>query len=438
MRNSVQKLLALLLTTPVFLSNLLAQDRFPRPEFDSDYTKPLITTPLPQNAVYEYLDVLILFLALSLASYLVLKRRSRNMIFLLSMFSLVYFGFWREGCICPIGSVQNITLAIFDATYLIPLSVLIFFILPLLFALFFGRTFCAGVCPLGAIQELVLVKPTKVPPKLAAALGLIPYAFLGAAILYVATGAGFIVCRLDPFVGFFRFGGEFKMILFGLLFLGFGLFYGRPYCRFLCPYGVLLGWASKFSKWHHSITPDRCTQCRLCEESCPFDAIDKPVPELSTDDQKQAGTQLGKLIMMTLVMVVIGGVVGSLSSMSFSNLHPRIQLAERVMLESNGLVEGTTLASRTFHESGELKADLLLEVNSIRDKFKVGTILLGIFMGLVIGLKGIGTFFKRSQVDYESNRTDCFSCGRCFPYCPDEHERQKVLDSQKDLYESIG
>lgn len=420
------------------VSKALAQDRFPRPEFESDYSKPLISAPLPQNAIYEYLDVLILFLALSLASYLVLKKRSRNQIFILSMFSLAYFGFWREGCICPIGSVQNITLAIFDATYFIPLSVLIFFILPLLFALFFGRTFCAAVCPMGAAQELVLVKPLKINPKLAAALSLIPYGFLGAAVLFVSTGAGFIVCQLDPFVAFFRFGGEFKMILFGLLFLSVGLFYGRPYCRFLCPYGVLLGWFSKFSKWHHSITPDRCTQCRLCEESCPFDAIDKPIPDLSTEDQKTAGSRLGKLILTTLVLTIVGGFIGSLLSVSLSNLHPTISLAERVMAENKGLVEGTTLASRTFHESGKLTAELLQESNVIRDEFKTGSIFLGIFMGLVVGLKGMGVFFKRTQKDYESNRTDCFSCGRCFPYCPDEHERQKVLDSQKDLYESIG
>ena len=422
----------------ILSGKLLSQDRFPRPDFESDYSKPLLETPLPQHVGFEFLDVFVLFLTLSIASYLVLKQRSRNMIFLLSMFSLAYFGFWREGCICPIGSIQNTTLAIFDPSYFIPLSALIFFILPLLFALFFGRTFCAGVCPMGAAQELALIKPHKVHPKVAAVLGLVPYAFLGAAILFVATGAGFIICRLDPFVAFFRFGGEFKMILFGCLFLLVGMFYGRPYCRFLCPYGVLLGWASKFSKWHHSITPDVCTQCRLCEASCPFDAIDKPLPELSQPEQKEAGHRLGKLIITTLVLVIIGAGVGYLLSDSLSKMHPSITLAERVLAEKEGLVEGTTLASKTFHESGELTADLLTEASDIKAQFKIGSVLLGIFMGLVIGLKGIGVFFKRTSKDYESNRTDCFSCGRCFPYCPDEHERQKVLDAQRDLYESIG
>jgi len=422
----------------VMYGSLFSQDRFPRPDFESDYSKPAMETPQPQQLGMEALDVLVLFLCLSIASYLVLKKRSRNLIFLLSLFSLGYFGFWREGCICPIGSIQNTSLALFDPTYFIPLSALIFFIMPLIFALFFGRTFCAAVCPMGAAQELVLIKPHKVHPGLAAILSLVPYAFLGAAILFVATGAGFIVCRLDPFVAFFRFGGEFKMILFGGVFLLIGMFYGRPYCRFLCPYGVLMGWASKFSKWHHSITPDVCTQCRLCEESCPFDAIDKPLPELSQPDQKKAGDRLGRLVISTLVFVVIGAGIGYLVSDSFSMMHPTISLAERVLAEKEELVKGTTLASKTFHESGKMISDLLIETHEIRSQFKIGSVLLGIFMGLVIGLKSIGIFFKNTNKDYESNRTDCFSCGRCFPYCPDEHERQKVLDAHRDLYESIG
>ena len=89
------------------------------------------------------------------------------------------FCFLREGCVCPIGSTQNIVLSIFDKDYAVPLVVLAFFLLPLLFTLFFGRTFCAGVCPLGAIQDLVLLRPAKVPRWAESALRLIAYVYLG-------------------------------------------------------------------------------------------------------------------------------------------------------------------------------------------------------------------------------------------------------------------
>ena len=420
------------------LTLVSAQDRFPRPEFESDYTKPETLLALPESIWVEITDVTVLIIALSIATYLILRRRSRNLIFFLSVFSLAYFGFWRKGCICPIGSIQNVTLSFFDATYLIPVGVILFFILPLLFALFFGRVFCAAVCPLGAIQDAVLIKPRQVPPRLAAALGLIPYIFLGAAILYSATGSGHIICQLDPFVSFFRLSGEPNMLVYGGLFLLIGVFYGRPYCRFLCPYGVLLNWFSKFSRWHLSITPDRCTQCHLCKDACPYDAIDKPIHSLGSAERREAGRRLGKLIVLTLGLTIAGGLSGYFLYEQLSSLHPTIRLTEQVLAEKQELIRETTLASQTFHESGQTIASLLEEAAIVNDKFKTGSTLLGIFIGLVVGIKSIGVFFRGSREDYEANRGECFSCGRCLPYCPEEHERQGVLNRKAGLYESIG
>ncbi|MCK5330573.1 MAG: 4Fe-4S binding protein [Candidatus Marinimicrobia bacterium] len=438
MKTVEQRILRLILLILTVLTLVSAQDRFPRPEFESDYNKPETLLALPDSVWYEILDVAVLIIALSIAAFFVLRRRSRNLIFLLSLFSLAYFGFWRKGCICPVGSIQNVTLSFFDATYLIPVGVILFFILPLLFALFFGRVFCAAVCPLGAVQDAVLIKPRPVPPRLAAVLSIIPYVFIGAAILYSATGSGHIICQLDPFVSFFRLSGEPLMLVYGSLFLLIGVFYGRPYCRFLCPYGVLLNWFSKFSRWHLSITPDRCTQCHLCQDACPYDAIDKPAPPLDATDRRQAGRRLGKLIVLTIGLAVAGGISGYFLYEQLSSLHPTIRLTEQVLAEKQGLIRETTLASQTFHESGQTVASLLEETALINNRFRTGSTLLGIFIGLVIGIKSIGVFFRGRREDYEANRGECFSCGRCLPYCPEEHERQAVLNSKEGLYESIG
>ncbi len=127
----------------------------------------------------DYLDVAALAAGLSLASYFAIKKRSRRGLFLLTIASLAWFGFWRKGCICPIGAIQNVTLAVCDSSYIVPLSAAAFFILPLVFTLFFGRTFCAAVCPLGAVQELVAVRPVQTPVWLDHALGLLAYVYLG-------------------------------------------------------------------------------------------------------------------------------------------------------------------------------------------------------------------------------------------------------------------
>ena len=58
-----------------------------------------------------------------------------------------------------------------------------------------------------------MVRPVKVPGWLEHALGLIPYVYLGAAVLFAATGSAFVICQYDPFVSFFRLGGSQRMSL---------------------------------------------------------------------------------------------------------------------------------------------------------------------------------------------------------------------------------
>src|SRR5450759_4677885 len=109
---------------------LSAQDRFPRPEFESGHVYPTNQMPVPRAQVWEYIDVIVLIGALAITTWLALKKRSRRGLIWMSVFSLAYFGFYREGCICSVGSVQNVSLALFNTGYSIPLTALLFFIIP--------------------------------------------------------------------------------------------------------------------------------------------------------------------------------------------------------------------------------------------------------------------------------------------------------------------
>ena len=126
-------LLCVLYATPLLCASGAAfgSERFPPPQFESGHELPLTTIPSPRSPAYEFLDMAVLLGALTLASWLALKKRSRRGIFYLTIFSLVYFGFWREGCVCPIGAIQNVALAVFTFDYAIPWTVAAFFLLPL-------------------------------------------------------------------------------------------------------------------------------------------------------------------------------------------------------------------------------------------------------------------------------------------------------------------
>jgi polyferredoxin len=257
----------------------LAEQRFPPPEFESGYVRPIMPTPWPRATWQEAADVAALVVALGVAAWLALRARSRRGLWVLGVLSLIYFGFYRGGCVCPIGAIQNVSLALADSSYVVPLTVVIFFVAPLVFALLFGRVFCGSVCPLGAIQDLVLFRPVRLPPWLDRALRVVPFLYLGVAVLFAATDSMFLICRYDPFVAFFRLTGTLEMLAFGGGMLVLAAFVGRPYCRFLCPYGALLGLCSRWAWKRVSVTPDECIVCSLCEDACPFDAIRTPTPE---------------------------------------------------------------------------------------------------------------------------------------------------------------
>lgn len=393
-----------------------AQQRFPRPDFETDYITPTLKTPEPRQGWLEYMDVFILFIVLSVATWFVLKKRSRKGMLYLSVFTLIYFGFYRNGCICSIGAIQNVTLALTDSGYAISLSALAFFMLPLLFALFAGRVFCGGACPLGAIQDLLIIKPIELPIGVRKALGLIPYLYLGFAVLFAATKTDFIICRYDPFVGFFRMDASFSMFVLGGSFLITGMFVGRPYCRFLCPYGVLLNWTSVFSKKHLTITPSSCIDCKLCARSCPMDAINKPVAE-PVSGKKDIRRFMLSVAIIPLLMLA-GGYIIATSHIYLSRVNRTVNLAELIITQPELKSDPDHIDVQTFLASGQTAESLVAEANVIRKQFYNGGWILGAFFGLAFGVMFARKTMYRSRTAYDPDKGNCVSCGRCMEFCP--------------------
>ncbi len=407
-----------------------AEQRFPPPDFENGYRVPSTSTPAARHLWLEYADAGVFIAALGMAVWLVHNKRSRRGLFWLSLFSLAYFGFYRKGCICPIGSPQNVVYGLFNPDYAVPVTVLIFCFTPIMVALFAGRAFCAGVCPQGALQDLVLIKPVPVPLWLEEALSVVPYVFLGAGLIYAGTGTGFVICRYDPFVPFFRLSGGWFILAAGAAFLLIGMFVGRPYCRFLCPYGGLLRLASLASKWRVRVTPDFCTQCRLCEQSCPFGAMREPAP--AETNPKWLGAErkrLGWLLVLLPALVGAGAWAGSEFSPAAAQLHPTVALAERyTRQQSNPVQYGLmTPEALSLQRAAENPEAVLAAAADLRRRFHLACWLFGGWIGLVIGVKLVALSLRPGRTDYEPDRGACVACARCFAACPNERVRLGLM-----------
>jgi ferredoxin len=436
MRRRAPPLAALVLALAATAAPAAPVERFPPPDF-TDHPLPQTTTPAPAAALWDYLDVAALVGALALATYLALRRRSRRGLLVLTVASLLWFGFWRKGCVCSVGAIQNVALAAADPSYAIPFSAVAFFALPVLVTLFYGRTFCAAVCPLGAVQELVALRPLRVPAWLDQALGLVPFVYLGAAVLFAATGTTFLICSYDPFVGFFRLSAPQNMLVLGACFLVVGLFVGRPYCRYLCPYGALLGLCSRLAKRHVRIPPGECIRCRLCEEACPYGAIREPTAELTHAERARGRRRLAVLLALLPVLVGLGFVLGLGLAFPLARLHPTVRLAEYVRdVEQNppGAAEDVAEALKprndaveAFRNTGRPVPELHAEALQLRQRFRWLGGGLGAWVGLAIGVRLVALGLRRRRVDYEPDRANCVSCGRCYWYCPHEQVRQGLI-----------
>lgn len=270
----------------------------------------------PPAPGWIYADACVLTLLVASGTWLVLAGRPARWISVHLVAALVYFGLLRGGCVCPVGATSNVAIGLVRPA-LIGRAELAIFLVPLVAALIGGRTFCGAACPLGAVQHIV--SPRRARPLerwLHRLLLALPIAVLFATVWSALAGPIFFVCRLDPYTPIFfqshalvqkatswitpQFaepgiviaGSRWAWLAVAVALL-LGWLVPRIFCRYLCPYGVLLGALSLAAFRRRQIDPEACSRCGKCERECPVQAITVPAaprrPEISAYQCIQCG-----------------------------------------------------------------------------------------------------------------------------------------------------
>lgn len=193
--------------------------------------------------------------------------------------------------ICPFGGVVTLYQLGTVGTYIqkIHESSLILMIAVFATAFLIGPAFCGWVCPFGSFQELVAklgrplrkrvsrkLRGTRLEKVLAKAdliLGAGRYLVLGW-VLYVTARTGVLVfADYDPYFALFNFySGEVAisaLVILGVVAL-LGLFVERPFCRYGCPYGAVLGLTNLIRVFPLRRNKKTCIDCKLCNKNCPM------------------------------------------------------------------------------------------------------------------------------------------------------------------------
>ena len=152
-------------------------------------------------------------------------------------------------------------------------------------AFLFRKAFCSWLCPVGTISEYLwragrkmFGRNFRIPPWFDIPLRGLKYLLMG---FFVWAVAGMSARAIENFMhspygliaavkmlDFFRFMSVTGFIVIGLL-LAASLFVENFWCRYLCPYGALLGLASLFSPLRIRRNSEACIDCAKCARACP-------------------------------------------------------------------------------------------------------------------------------------------------------------------------
>jgi NAD-dependent dihydropyrimidine dehydrogenase PreA subunit len=73
---------------------------------------------------------------------------------------------------------------------------------------------------------------------------------------------------------------------------------------------------------------------------------------------------------------------------------------------------------QAFYTQERTVEELATQVTEIQKEFRIYSIIIGAFFGLVIALTLINLSVKRTRKLYEIDDANCVGCGKCFSYCP--------------------
>ncbi|MBI9099115.1 MAG: 4Fe-4S binding protein [Spirochaetaceae bacterium] len=186
--------------------------------------------------------------------------------------------------ICPFGGVVSIynLLTTGSLVKMIHESSVVLMIIVFLSALIFGPLFCGWICPFGTFQEWIsrigrkLFKKrynTFIPYKFDKYLRFLRYGVLIWVLIMTAWSGKIIFADYDPYYALFQFWtGEVAVTAFIALFavLGLSLFIERPFCKYVCPYGAVLGLFNFIRIIPLRRNVSTCISCSACDKNCPM------------------------------------------------------------------------------------------------------------------------------------------------------------------------
>jgi len=200
--------------------------------------------------------------------------------------------------VCPFGGVVTIYSYFTEGTFIpkIHQSSITLMWLVIGLTLLFGPVFCGWICPFGTVQEFVGKIGRKIfkkeynnfiPSVIDKPLRYLRYVILLLVVVNTAISGKLLFSNFDPYFALFNIWSSevtrLSLLVLGLTLIG-SLFVERPWCKYLCPFGALLGIFNFFRIVKLKRNEKTCINCKKCDQACPMN-IDISTSKTITDHQ---------------------------------------------------------------------------------------------------------------------------------------------------------
>lgn len=197
---------------------------------------------------------------------------------------ILFLGSASLHAICPFGGVEAIVAFLkYDVLVAkIHSSAFVLTGIILILGVLFGPVVCSYMCPLGTIQEWFGKIGKKIfkkkynhmiPVKLDRILRYLRYGVLIFTVYLTTNSLQLVFLEVDPYYALFNFWSD-EVTLGGLIVLGvillLSLFVERPWCKYACPFGALMGLTNFLSVFKLRRNTLSCISCSQCDTSCPM------------------------------------------------------------------------------------------------------------------------------------------------------------------------
>ncbi len=186
--------------------------------------------------------------------------------------------------VCPFGGVVSIYQYATDGTFVkkVHESAFVLMIIVCILTVLFGPVFCGWVCPFGSFQEWLAGIGKKIfkkkfnrfiPYSVDRWLRYLRYLLLGWVVYMTARSGQLVFADFDPYFTLFNFWtGEVAVsgfIIFTAVAI-LSLFVERPFCKYACPYGAVLGVFNLIRIFGIKRNKPTCISCGACDKACPM------------------------------------------------------------------------------------------------------------------------------------------------------------------------